>query len=102
MFQTASDQSNPGNTVNAGASKDQKERELSNQLKDAKHNKATKQIIPFETEGTYYTHSPDLLCLLQSFSILTSPPSPPPFLFLPNSPQTETKMQRLEAKDSRH
>ena len=57
MFETASDQSNPGSTVNAGASKDQKERELSSQLKDAKQNKTTKQIIPFETEGMYNTHS---------------------------------------------
>lgn len=71
MFETASDQSNPGNTINAGASKDQKERELSSQLKDAKQNKATKQIIPFETEGMYNTLSPDLFCLLQTFNILT-------------------------------
>lgn len=52
MFQTASDQSNSGNSASA-ANKDAKERELSNQLKDAKQNKITKQIIPFETEGTF-------------------------------------------------
>lgn len=52
MFQTASDQSNSGNSASA-ANKDAKERELSNQLKDVKQNKITKQIIPFETEGTF-------------------------------------------------